>query len=79
MPLSRGVWPGDFVELGDQHDDYLKAGKPSGTFPGIAPTDGTTATTASSMTALTGKASLGFGAIEARYQTIVCAIELPKF
>ena len=34
---------------------------------------------ASSMTALTGKASIGFGAIEARCQTIVSAIELPQF
>jgi hypothetical protein len=31
------------------------------------------------MTALTGKASIGFGAIEARYQTIISAIELPQF
>jgi len=28
---------------------------------------------------MTGKASIGFGAIEARYQTIVSAIELPQF
>ena len=173
------VWPGDFVDLGDQLDDHLKAGKPMLSFPGIAPTDGTTAgsitkasginaeglavaiaqaiskttlslpvspvdplrrarglaeaadaglvlttdelvalgvkgvkdfanddeafgycftrheqrnrvlwtvartigrpATASSMTALTGKASIGFGAIEARCQTIVSAIELPQF
>ena len=176
------TWPGDFVDLGDQLDDHLKAGRPMGAFPGIAPTDGTTANTASSitkasginaeglavaiaqaisattlslpvsqtdplrraralaecadaglvvtsdelvslgvkgvkdfasgdeafgycftkheqrnrvlwtvartigrpatassMTALTGKASIGFGAIEARYQTIVSAIELPQF
>jgi hypothetical protein len=31
------------------------------------------------MTALIGKASIGFGAIEARCQTIVSAIELPQF
>jgi hypothetical protein len=31
------------------------------------------------VTAMTGKASIGFGAIEARYQTIVSAIELPQF
>jgi hypothetical protein len=176
------TWPGNYVDLGDQLDDHLKAGKPMGTFPGIAPTDGTTANSASSitkasginaeglalalaqamgkttlslpappvdplrraralaecadaglvvtsadltklgvsginkfqdgereygyifhkhkqknidlwtieraigkaasassMTALTGKASIGFGAIEARYQTIVSAIELPQF
>ena len=176
------TWPGDFVDLGDQLDDHLKAGRPMGTFPGLAPADASTANTASSitkasginaeglavaiaqaisattlslpaspvdplrraralaeaadnglvltsdelaaigvkgvkdfangdeafgycftkheqrnrvlwtiartiskpatasnMTALTGKASIGFGAIEARYQTIVSAIELPQF
>ena len=35
--------------------------------------------TASSMTAFIGKESIGLGAIEARYQTIVSAIELPQF
>jgi hypothetical protein len=44
------TWPGDFVDLGDQLDDHLKAGKPMGTFPALAPTDGTTANTASSIT-----------------------------
>lgn len=34
--------------------------------------------TASSMAGVTTKPSIGFGAIEARYQTIFSAIELPK-
>ena len=48
------VWPGDFVDLGDQLNDHLKAGKPMLSFPGIAPTDGTTANTASSITKASG-------------------------
>lgn len=31
------VWPGEFVELGDQLDAHIKAGKPMATFPGLAP------------------------------------------
>jgi hypothetical protein len=31
------------------------------------------------MTALIGKESIGLGAMEARYQTIVSAIKLPQF
>ena len=48
------VWPGDFVDLGDQLDAHLGAGKPMGTFPALAPTDGTTANTASSITKASG-------------------------
>lgn len=48
------VWPGDFVDLGDQLDAHLASGRPMGTFPALAPTDGTTANTASSITKASG-------------------------
>lgn len=31
------TWPGDYLDLGDQLDAHIRAGKPVGTFPGIAP------------------------------------------
>jgi hypothetical protein len=31
------LWPGEYVELGDQLDAHIKAGKPMATFPGLAP------------------------------------------
>jgi hypothetical protein len=31
------TWPGSYIDLGDQLDDHLKAGKPMGTFPALAP------------------------------------------
>jgi hypothetical protein len=31
------LWPGEYVDLGDQLDAHLKAGHPMGTFPGLAP------------------------------------------
>jgi hypothetical protein len=33
------LWPGEYVELGDQLDAHIKSGQPMGTFPGLAPTD----------------------------------------
>jgi hypothetical protein len=53
------IWPGNYVDLGDQLDDHLKAGKPMGTFPGIAPTDASTANSASSITKASGISSEG--------------------
>lgn len=31
------LWPGEYVELGDQLDAHIKSGQPMGTFPGLAP------------------------------------------
>ena len=31
------TWTGAYIDLGDQLDDHLKAGKPMGTFPALAP------------------------------------------
>lgn len=47
------VWPGDFVDLGDQLDAHLASGRPMGTFPALAPTDGTTANTANTASSIT--------------------------
>ena len=33
------VWPGAYVELGDRLHEHLSAGAPMATFPGLAPTD----------------------------------------
>jgi hypothetical protein len=63
------VWPGDFVDLGDQLDDHLKAGKPMGTFPALAPTDGTTANTASSITKASGTEGLALAIAQAMANT----------
>lgn len=37
------VWPGDYIDLGDRLDEHLKSGQPMGTFPGIAPSSASTA------------------------------------
>ena len=63
------VWPGDFVDLGDQLDDHLKAGRPMGTFPALAPTDGTTANTASSITKASGTEGLALAIAQAMAKT----------
>jgi hypothetical protein len=34
------VWPGEYVDLGNQLDAHLRAGHPMGTFPGLAPASG---------------------------------------
>lgn len=31
------LWPGEYVELGDQLDAHIKSGQPMATFPGLAP------------------------------------------
>lgn len=31
------LWPGEYLDLGEQLDAHVKSGKPSGTFPGLAP------------------------------------------
>ena len=31
------VWPGEFIDLGNQLNDHIKAGKPLQLFPGLAP------------------------------------------
>jgi hypothetical protein len=31
------LWPGQYVDLGDQLDAHIKSGKPMATFPGLAP------------------------------------------
>jgi hypothetical protein len=63
------VWPGDFVDLGDQLDAHLASGKPMGTFPALAPTDGTTANTASSITKASGTEGLALAIAQAMAKT----------
>ena len=63
------VWPGDFVDLGDQLDAHLASGRPMGTFPALAPTDGTTANTASSITKASGTEGLALAIAQAMANT----------
>ena len=63
------VWPGDFVDLGDQLDAHLASGKPMGTFPALAPTDGTTANTASSIAKASGTEGLALALAQAMAKT----------
>jgi hypothetical protein len=63
------VWPGDFVDLGDQLDAHLASGRPMGTFPALAPTDGTTANTASSITKASGTEGLALAIAQAMAKT----------
>ena len=63
------VWPGDFVDLGDQLDAHLASGRPMGTFPALAPTDGTTANTASSIAKASGTEGLALALAQAMAKT----------
>ena len=60
------VWPGDFVDLGDQLDAHLASGRPMGTFPALAPTDGTTA---SSIAKASGAEGLALALAQAMAKT----------
>ena len=66
------TWPGAYIDLGDQLDDHLKGGRPMGTFPALAPTDGTTANTAntaSSITKASGTEGLALAIAQAMAKT----------
>ena len=69
MSSTLTTWPGSYIDLGDQLDDHLKAGKPMGTFPALAPTDGTTANTASSITKASGTEGLALAIAQAMAKT----------
>lgn len=53
VPLKRltntlTVWPGEYIDLGNQLNDHIKAGKPMQLFPGLAPAANSAITKAAS-------------------------------